>query len=242
VHAFESVSTWQQSVPRPASAERTALIATVADTVAALGPGALRVAIDGLTGAGKTSFGHELAAALRTAGRATMRASMDDFKHPWPDALEHGYDRVSGEGYYRNAYDFGSARDLLLGPAGPSGSGEVVLCGHDPLTGADHRDKKISAPRGAILIVDSVFAFRPEYNDCWEYRIWLEVDPETALRRGIARDTATEGGEEAARLHRSRYHAAEMIYLAEIDPRSQADVIVDNRDFKRPRILAHRGI
>ena len=57
------------------------------------------------------------------------------------------------------------------------GSGEVVLCGHDPLTGIDHRDTKISAPDGAILIVDSVFAFRPEYNDCWEYRIWLDVDP-----------------------------------------------------------------
>jgi uridine kinase len=66
----------------------------------------------------------------------------------------------------------------------------VALCGHDPLTGADHRDTKISAPAGAILIVDSVFAFRPQYNDCWEYRIWLEVDPETALRRGIERDSA----------------------------------------------------
>ena len=156
MHAFESVSTWRQSVPLPTSAERTALIVTVADMVAALGPGALRVAVDGLTGAGKTSFGHELAAALRGLGRATMRASMDDFKYPWRHARERGYDRVSGEGYYRNAYDFGSARDLLLGPAGPSGSGEVVLCGHDRLTGADHRDKKISAPAGAILIVDSV--------------------------------------------------------------------------------------
>ena len=58
----------------------------------------------------------------------------------------------------------------------------MVLCGHDPLTGDDHQDKQISTPPGAILIVDSVFAFRPEYNDYWEYRIWLEVDPEIALR------------------------------------------------------------
>ncbi|MGH3155016.1 MAG: uridine kinase [Streptosporangiaceae bacterium] len=241
MQAFESVSTWQQPVPVPASAERTALIAAVADRVAGLGQGRLRVAIDGPTGAGKTSFGHELAAALRDLGRATMRASMDDFKYPWRHAREHGYDRVSGEGYYRNAYDFRSARDLLLGPAGSSGSGEVVLCGHDPLTGADHRDEKISAPEGAILIVDSVFAFRPEYNDCWEYRIWLDVAPEIALRRGIARDCATEGIEEATRVHRGRYHAAEMIYLAEVHPKAMADLIIDNRDFAHPRILTQPG-
>jgi uridine kinase len=241
VPAFESLSTWRQPLPVPASAERTALIATIAGNVAALGSGRLRVAVDGLTGAGKTSFGHELAAALRALGRATMRASLDDFKHPWRHAREHGYDRLSGEGYYRNAYDFGAARDLLLGPAGPSGSGEVVLCGHDPLTGVDHRGTTVSTPDGAILIVDSVFALRPEYNDCWEYRIWLEVDPRTALRRGIARDGATEGAAEAARVHRDRYHAAHAIYVAEVDPKSLADVIIDNRYFEQPRILTSRS-
>jgi uridine kinase len=237
VLAYESVSTWRQPLPRPASAERTAVINLVARWIAALGPGRLRVAVDGLTGAGKTSFGHELAAALRRLGRPTMRASLDDFKHPWRHAREHGYDRVSGEGYYRNAYDFVSARKLLLEPAGPAGSGVVALCGHDPLTGEDHRDHRISAPAAAILLVDSVFAFRPEYNDFWEYRIWLDVDPGTALRRGIARDRAAEGLAEATRVHRDRYHVAETIYLAEVRPQALADVIIDNRDFASPRIL-----
>jgi uridine kinase len=182
-----------------ASPECAALISTVADWVTELGTGRLRVAVDGLTEAGKTSFGHELAAALRRLGRATMLASMDDFKHPWRHAREHGYDRLSGEGYYRNAYDFASARELLLIPAGPAGSGEVALCGHDPLTGHDHRDTKVRTPPGTILIADTVFAFRPQYNDCWEYRIWLDVDPQTALRPGITRDTAAEGADEALR-------------------------------------------
>lgn len=223
-------------MPAPASAGRTALIAAVAGRIAGLGPGRLRVAVDGRTAAGKTSFGHELAAALRAEGRPTLRASLDDFKHPWRHAREHGYDRVSGEGYYRNAYDFRSARDLLLGPAGPVGSGVVALCAFDPLTGEDHRDLTVSAPPGAVLIVDSVFAFRPEYDDCWEYRIWLDVDAGTALRRGIDRDRAAEGEAEAARVHRDRYHVAEAIYLAEVDPLAKADVIIDNRDFTRPVI------
>jgi uridine kinase len=110
VQAFESVSTWRQPAPPPASATRTHLISAVAARVAQIAPGRLRVAIDGLTGAGKTSFGHELAAGLSKIGRPAIRASMDDFKNPWREARELGYDRVSGEGYYRNAYDFRSAR------------------------------------------------------------------------------------------------------------------------------------
>jgi uridine kinase len=242
VQAFESVSTWRQPAPPPASATRTAVIGEVARRTEQLGPGRLRVAVDGPTGAGKTCFGHELAAALRGLGRSTLRASFDDFKHPWRHAHEHGYDRVTGEGYYRNAYDFGSARDLLLKPAGPNGHGEVVLCGHDPLTGEDHRATTVSAPSDAILIVDSVFAFRPEYNDCWEYRIWLEVDPDVALHRGVSRDTAAEGLEDATRVHRDRYGVAERIYVAEVNPRALADIVIDNTDLKRPRILsAGRG-
>jgi uridine kinase len=98
VQAFESVSTWQQPLPPPASADRTAVIGQVAARIARLSPGRLRVGVDGRTAAGKTSFGHELATALRGLGRPTMRASMDDFKHPWRHAREIGYDRVTGEG------------------------------------------------------------------------------------------------------------------------------------------------
>lgn len=240
MRAFESVSSWRQPLPVAASTARTELITAVARQIARLSPGRLRVAVDGMTTAGKTSFGHELAAALRCLGRSTLRASLDDFKHPWRHARELGYDRVSGEGYYRNAYDFASARELLLGPAGPEGSGQVVLCAHDPLTGIDHRDITVSAPTDSVLIVDSVFAFRPEYNDFWDFRIWLDVDPEFALVRGIARDAAREGIEEAARLHRDRYHVAQLIYLAEVGPRSLADIIIDNRDFANPRIVDRR--
>jgi uridine kinase len=241
VQAFESVSTWRQPTPPPASPARGVLIGHVAARVAGVAPGRLRVAVDGLTCAGKTSFGHELAAVLRELGRPTIRASLDDFKKPWREARELGYDRVSGEGYYRNAYDFRSARDLLLAPAAPGGSGDQVLCAHDPLTGQDHRDKVIAAPADAVLIVDSVFAFRPEYNGFWDYRIWLEVDAGLALRRGIARDAAREGAQEALRVHRDRYHAAEMIYLAEVGPKSLADLIIDNSDFTRPVIVGGRG-
>ena len=217
---------------------RTGLVSDVAARVSALGPGRLRVAIDGPTAAGKTNFGHELATGLRALGRPTLRACLDDFKNPWREARELGYDRLSGEGYYRNAHDFGSARELLLRPVGPLGSGDVVLCAHDPLTGADHRDTVVHAAADAVLIVDGVFAFRPEYDPFWDYRVWLDVDAELSLARGISRDADREGVEGATRLHQERYHAAELIYRTEVDPRSRADLVIDNRDLRNPHILS----
>jgi len=237
VTSFESVSTWRQPEPEPASSARTRFIGDVADTISQLSPRRLRIAIDGRSGAGKSSFGHELAAALRERGRSTLRASFDDFKHPWRDARERGYDRVTGEGYYRNAYDFRSAVDLLLVPAGPSGNGRVALCAHDPLTGVDHRATSVTAPDDAVLIVDSVFALRPEYNTYWDFRIWLEVEPKVAVARGIVRDLDAEGIDEATRVRRDRYGPAEEIYIAEVHPISKSDLIIDNNDYSCPMIL-----
>lgn len=195
------------------------------------------MAVDGYTAAGKSTFADELAEEIRSRGRSTLRASLDDFKRPWRDALQQGYDRTSGEGYYRNAHDFDSARELLLEPAGKDGDGRVALCAHDPLTGEDHRDIRVDAPATAVLITDGVFALRPEYNEYWEYRIWLHVPRDVSLRRGIARDTDMEGREEAERIHRDRYQRAERIYLAQAKPLEKADAVVDNTDFAQPQIL-----
>lgn len=236
VAAYESVSTWAQPEPVGASPARQTLVAGLATRVVAIRSGHVRVVVDGRTASGKTSFGHELARAVRALGRPTLRASLDDFKHPWRHAREHGYDRTSGEGYYRNPWDVGSVRDLLLGPMAETGDGVVTLCAHDPLSGVDHRDTTIAAPPDAVLVVDGVFALRPAYDDAWDLRIWLEVDAATSLARGVARDSAAEGADAALALHRDRYAAAEEIYLAEVDPLSRADVVVDNTDLAAPRL------
>jgi uridine kinase len=205
----------------------------------ALGQRRLRVAIDGLTAAGKTSFGHELARGLAQRGRPTLRASLDDFKRPWSEA--HRYDRVSGAGYYRNAFDYEAVRRLLLDPSDPRADGLVALCSIDPLTQVDHSATTTTMPPNGVLIVDGVFACRPEIDSAWDLRVWVEVDADLSVRRGVTRDTEAEGGaEEAAALHRYRYLASELVYIDDVDPRSFVEFIVDNTDFGTPRLVRDR--
>lgn len=232
-----SVSTWQQPLPRTVSAARVALIEQVAKRILGSGDGRLRVGIDGPTAAGKTSFGHELAERIARTGRPVLRASLDDFKRPWRD--RHLYDRESGEGYYRNAFDYAAVTELLLEPAASSGSGSCVLCSIDPLTQVDHSAVITRAAPDAVLIVDGVFAFRPEINDHWDFRIWLQVDSDVSVRRGAERDQDWAGSA-AETVHRDRYLVAERIYIDEVDPVRLVDVAINNSAFDQPAILLER--
>lgn len=231
-----SVSTWQQPMPPTSGPERARVLDRLVEMIDALGDHRLRIAIDGLTAAGKTSLGHELARGLSHRGRPVSRASLDDFKRPWSE--RHRYDRLSGEGYYRNAFDREAACRLLLDPSGPSGDGVVALCSIDPLTQMDHSAAKSVMPPNGVLIVDGVFAYRPEINSYWDLRIWVEIDAELSVRRGIERDVEIEGSvEEAEALHRDRYLVGELLYIDEVNPRSFVEVIVDNTDIDKPRLV-----
>lgn len=231
---YLSVSTWKQPLPRSASPARRALVELVAQRVIGLGEGRLRIGIDGRTAAGKTSLGHELADRVCRLGRPVLRASLDDFKKPWRD--RHLYDRESGEGYYRNAFDYTTVTKLLLDPFDVIGPAECALCSIDPLTQIDQSSVRTPVPPDGVLIVDGVFAFRSEIDRFWDLRIWVDVDAEISIRRGTQRDHEREGaGAEA--LHRHRYLPAEQLYLIEVDPRRRADVVVDNSNFDKPRLL-----
>ena len=91
---------------------------------------------------------------------------------------------------------------------------------------------------GAVAIVDGVFLLRPELADLWSLTIFLSVDRTVALERAMARDADRMGGETAARArYASRYFPGETLYLESVDPRAHADVVVDNTDPARPRLL-----
>ncbi len=235
-----SVSTWQQPLPPPPSPDRARMLDLVVEIVTSLGDHRLRIGIDGLTASGKSSLGHELTQHLARRGRPVFRASLDDFKRPWSE--RHRYDRVSGEGYYRNAFDYDAACKLVLDPSDPLADGIVSLCSIDPITQVDHSAVKAVMPANGVLIVDGVFAFRPEINAYWDLRVWVDIDAELSVRRGIERDAEMYGGaDQAETLHRDRYLASEVLYMSEVDPRSFVDVIVNNTDFDRPRLIRFPG-
>jgi uridine kinase len=102
-----------------ANRERDAVLARLADMIAAVRlPHVVRVAIDGVDAAGKTTLADEHRPLLEARGRPVVRATIDGFH--WPRAERYRRGPTSPEGYYRDSFDYDALRRELLLAVGPA--------------------------------------------------------------------------------------------------------------------------
>jgi uridine kinase len=205
------------------------LHASLASQIASTGNAIVRVAVDGVSGAGKTSFADTLATVLRSAGRATIRASADDFHRPKVQRYRLGRD--SPDGHFLDSYDYVAMRRELLDPLSPDGSRRYRTAVFDCALDRAVMSPVCIAPARAILIVDGLFLQREELCEYWDVSIFLDVPFEIATRRCALRD-----GTVADFRHPSnrRYVEGETRYLQKCRPRDRASIVIDNSDFSRP--------
>lgn len=216
------------------SEQRSALLAHLAGDIAALPAGRpLRVAVDGVDGAGKTMFADELGAALGSRGRPVVRASVDGFHRPRAVRYQRGRD--SPEGYYRDSYDYAALRERLLDPLSPAGSRRYVCAVFDHATDTVVDAPTLTATDDAVLVLDGIFLHRDELRGAWDFSIFLDVGFDISVARCAARDGASP---DPAAASNRRYVEGQLLYLAEALPRDRADVVVDNSDLAHPRIVA----
>ncbi len=194
----------------------------------------LRVAIDGVDGAGKTTFADELAEVLRGA-RPVIRASIDSFHNP--RAVRYARGRGSPEGYFHDSFNYDGLLETLLNPLTRGGSGcyRTALFDH-------RRDAQVEAPEeiasaGSILVFDGIFLHRPELSPYWDVSVFLRVDTDISVRRCADRDGSSPDPQAP---ENRRYVEGQRLYLAACDPARRATFLVDNNDFERPRLIAAR--
>nr|WP_255626693.1 uridine kinase [Phyllobacterium sp. KW56] len=198
-----------------------------------LGNDRIVVAIDGVDGAGKTTFADELATVIRALGQPVIQASIDGFHHPKDIRYLRG--RNSPEGYFLDSYDYDMfRRDLLI----PFRTGAHIV----QTAGFNHRtNQKVSAVakpyQRSILLVDGIFLHRNELIDCWDLSLFLDVPFVISYSRMAARDGSNV---DPFAPENARYLEGQRMYLRQCNPRDRATILIDNADFKAPRILPQR--
>jgi uridine kinase len=195
----------------------------------------IKVAVDGVDGAGKSVLADELAERISALGRCVVRASVDGFHRPRAERYRRG--RTSPEGYYRDSYDYRRLRELLLNSLAAGASGRLRVAAFD-----HRRDTAISMPvqqaaLDAVLILDGVFLHRPELQDSWDFSIFVHVGFDVALARCARRDRASP---DLSTVANRRYVDGQRHYFRDAQPWEHATVIVDNNDLAAPFVVDPR--
>jgi uridine kinase len=198
-----------------------------------IGPGRPRVGVDGRDGAGKTRFADELADAVRRLGRPVVRVSADDFHHVREVRYRRG--RASATGFWLDSYNYPR---LIADVLEPFGSGRYRPAAHDLLTDQVLDPPWLTAPAGAVLILDGLFLHRDELLGYWDFTVYLAVSGRVAAERLAGRD-----GSPPEQDHPSlrRYSEAQWRYLSSCAPQRRASIVIDNNDLAAPTIRSEMG-
>jgi uridine kinase len=185
------------------------------------------VAVDGADGAGKTMLADDLAPLVPGA----VRASLDDFHHP--RAFRHALGRT-GDTVWARSFDLQAIRRELLVPWRRGAGTPYRRRWHDLAHDALLDEPTAEVPDGGVLLVDGVFAQRPELADAWDLVIWVHADAAARLSRMAARDGVPDDPDHP---DQRRYLDAQAIYAQQCRPRERADVVVDNTDPASPLLI-----
>ena len=197
----------------------------------------IRVAIDGVDGAGKTTFADDLADIIRRTMRPVIRASVDGFHNP--RSVRYNKGQQSPEGFFHDSYNYAALKQHLLDPLGPDGSGTYLQAVFDHDRDAPVSVAERDASPFAVLLLDGIFLHRPELRSHWDASIFLRVDVAISVARCAARDGTSPDPHAAAN---RRYVEGQRIYLRECSPEQHAMMVIDYNDLSKPGILASRGL
>ena len=165
------------------------------------------VAIDGPSGAGKSTLAEALFASLQGA----MVVHVDDFYS------DEGVD-PSGDMDLEDAcdqyVDWLKLFELVLQPLKDGENGYYQV--YDWV--AQRLDKWVTLEPKGVLIVEGVYAMRPELREAYDVKVFVDTSPEIRLRRlGERSDNP---------VWVKRWAEAEVWYNAKLRPIDYADVIV----------------
>ena len=159
------------------------------------------VAIDGPSGAGKTTFAGRLAAGLRAAGTSVEVVHTDDLLDGWADQFTF-WSRLEG----------GVLAPLARGRPGSYRAYDWVQ---------ERFGREVAVPVPDVLIVEGGSSARPEAYPRLSFSVFVTADREVRWQRALARD----GPEIAAPLR--RWMAAEEAYFAAVRTAERVDRLVD---------------
>jgi uridine kinase len=166
------------------------------------------VAIDGGSGAGKSTFAHHLS--LRIPHSAVIH--IDSFYiGEWNRRVEHRNYNI------HPLFDWDRFEREVIEPL--QKGKHIVYHVYD--WHLHNTDNVAHIDDESIIILEGVQSFQPRFAEAYDYRIWLEAPEHNRLEKGLARD-----GEQMEELWLEDWLPIERNYMRTHEPIKRADLVV----------------
>jgi uridine kinase len=197
------------------------------------------VGFDGIDGAGKTTLAEELVPVLEGMGAKVVRDSIDGFHNPREVRIAKG--ELDPVGYFEDSFDYVALKQQLLDPIKDYEKPFAVPSAKfDWKSDSKVKGATLSIDADTILLFEGVFLFREELIEYWDFKIFVEIDFELSLRRGIERDSALLGGREATEnKYKRRYIPGQKLYFEHANPKAKANLVVINNNPDEPSLIVN---
>lgn len=212
---------------------RNSLLTEIAKRLVGILPDrTIRVAIDGVDGAGKTIFADELSSSVSALGRPVIRASVDSFHNR--KTIRYRQGRHSPKGFFEDSYNYGALKTLLLDPLGPDGNLRCRTTFFDHTLDTEVPAVEVEVAPSSVLLIDGIFLHRPELLQYWDASIFLRVDFAQSVARCATRDGSVSDPDA---ISNRRYVEGQRLYLQHCRPESTATIVIDNNDLSSPALV-----
>ncbi|MCT4786101.1 kinase [Exiguobacterium aestuarii] len=175
------------------------------------------VAIDGLSGAGKTTLVSNL-----NGESDLLVLHIDDYIVERAKRYETGQSEPTE--YYALQWDVSRLERELFRPL-TEGVTKLVLPRYD-----QERDviteQVVDVSSAHTVVVEGIFLQRPEWQPYFDYVIYLDCPREVRYERVLNRDTYLGNPAERLAKYKRRYWPGEDLYLERIDPKNTAHIVL----------------
>lgn len=196
------------------------------------------IGINGVDTSGKTEFTIFLSQYLRARHFDVTVIHLDDFHH-------HSSIRKQGENeieaYIKHAFNLELLSREILRPVHQwqtvSVSLDLLDLETDEFTNSQHYD----IAENALILLEGTLLYRPPIDQYIDVRIFLQIPFDEVLKRAEIRDIPRYDASFLEK-YRQKYIPIQQWYLDTYTPVEQSDIVIDNTEYRHPKIIHGQAI
>lgn len=190
------------------------------------------IGINGIGTSGKTTMALLLSEYLRSQGISCQTIHLDDF-HFEEEIRNANSDEA--EAFCEDYFDFQKILERILGPITKMGELNLELSAmYNYETNNHDMTRDYSVDGETVVIFEGIYVFRREFLPHINYRVFIEISEDEALRRNLIRWDGRRTVEFVKQRFRNRYLAGYRLYEKRHDPKSVSDIVIDHNNEGKP--------